>query len=108
MHVEKDPRAWAQRTFGECELGDERRTRRLVILGSSLGAHVGSSPYTACRGDEAANEGAYRLLRNAAVEPEAIAEGGFFGQCSCGARVCRGAGGGGHHDAELQPRGGAR
>jgi len=78
MHVEKDPRAWAQRTFGECELGDERRTRRLVILGSSLGAHVGSSPYTACRGDEAANEGAYRLLRNAAVEPEAIAEGGFL------------------------------
>lgn len=68
---------WSQGVFGGCELGDKRRTRRLVILGASLGAHVGSSPYAACRGDEAANEGAYRLLRNEAVEPEAIAEGGF-------------------------------
>jgi hypothetical protein len=34
-------------------------------------------PHAACRGDAAANEGAYRLLRNEAVEAEAIARGGY-------------------------------
>lgn len=77
MEIQRQAGAWSQEVFGGCELGDKRRTRRLVILGASLGAHVGSSPYTACRGDEAANEGAYRLLRNDAVEAQAIAEGGF-------------------------------
>lgn len=77
MDIHRDASAWAEEVFGGCELGDKRRTRRLVILGSSLGAHVGSSPYAACRGDGAANEGAYRLLRNEQVDPQAIAEGGF-------------------------------
>ena len=77
MHMEKDAKAWAQDTFGDCELGDKRRTRRVVSLAGSLAAHVGDSPYAACRGDAAANEGAYRLLRNDAVEAEAVAESGY-------------------------------
>ena len=75
--VESDARVWAEQTFGLCQLGDARRTARLVKLGGALAKQVGSSPSRACGGDAAANEGAYRLLRNDAVTPEAIAEGGF-------------------------------
>ena len=77
MQVPSAALEWAQESFGRCELGDERRTRRLVSLGAQLACHAGESPARACRGDTAANEGAYRLLRNAQVTPRAIAEGGF-------------------------------
>ena len=76
MHVERDTNRWAQQTFGECELGDERRTHRLVDLASRLSSNIGEAPSSACRGDVAANEGAYRWIRNGGVEPEAIACGG--------------------------------
>ena len=75
--VERDAVMWAEQTFGRSQLGDARRTARLVKLASALAGQVGSSPSRACGGDTAANEGAYRLLRNDAVEPEDIAEGGF-------------------------------
>jgi hypothetical protein len=77
MHVETDAGRWAQEVFGCCELGDSRRTERLVKVASSLAAHAGRMAHAACRGDAAANEGAYRLLRNEAVEAEAIAQGGY-------------------------------
>ena len=87
MLVESDALVWSQQVFGQCELGDKRRTRRLVKLGASLASHIGRSVYGACGGDAAANEGAYRLLRNGAVEPEAIAEGGFVSAIAA-ARSC--------------------
>ena len=77
MGVESDAKHWAHTTFGSCELSDVRRTRRVVTMAASLASHAGRSPHAACRGDAAANEGAYRLLRNDAVDPQAIAEGGF-------------------------------
>ena len=77
MQIHRDTTRWAEQMFGGCELGDARRTRRTVKLGAQLAAHAGQAPVSACRGDSAANEGAYRLLRNEAVAPEAIAEGGF-------------------------------
>lgn len=78
MHrSDSDTGRWAQRLFGGCELGDKRRTARMVKVAQQLASHVGSSPLEACGGDEAASEGAYRLLRNQAVEVDAIAEGGF-------------------------------
>lgn len=77
MQVAEESVRWAREIFGECELGDERRTRRLVKLGAQLAAHAGQAPVSACRGDPAACEGAYRLLRNDEVRPEAIAAGGF-------------------------------
>lgn len=77
MHIERDTVSWAEQTFGGCELGDARRTRRLVKVAGQCAAHAGEAPTRACCGDSAANEGAYRLLRNDAVAPEAIAEGGF-------------------------------
>lgn len=72
-----DTVAWSEVTFGDCVLGDARRTRRLVKVGAQLAAHAGQAPSRACRGDAAANEGAYRLLRNEHIAPEAVAAGGF-------------------------------
>ena len=72
-----DTTRWASETFGHCELGDARRTRRLVTMAGQFAAHTGLSPAASCRGDEAAIEGTYRLLRNEAVDPQAIASAGF-------------------------------
>ena len=69
MQIHRDTTRWAEQMFGGCELGDARRTRRTVKLGAQLAAHAGQAPVSACRGDSAANEGAYRLLRNEAVAP---------------------------------------
>lgn len=77
MHIERNTMRWAEQTFGGSELGDERRTRRLVKVARQCAMHAGDAVSRACRGDAAANEGAYRLLRNERVSPEAIAEGGF-------------------------------
>lgn len=72
-----DAQQWAESVFGQAELGDIRRTRRLVNVGEMLARHTGSSPLQASEGDAALSEGAYRLLRNDAVEANAIAESGF-------------------------------
>ena len=77
MRVPEEALRWAQEVFGRSELGDERRTRRLVAMSAQLAAHAGEAPVSACRGDAAASEGAYRLLRNDQVDPAAIAAGGF-------------------------------
>ena len=82
----RDAGAWAEQTFGRSQLGDARRTARLVKLAGALAGQVGSSPSRACDGDAAANEGAYRLLRNDAVAPEDIAEGGFAATAEVAAR----------------------
>ena len=77
---------WAEEQFGECELGDRRRTRRMVDMATLLAKRVGKSISCASDGDSAANEGAYRLVRNDSVKPEAIAEGGY----GATAKRCRG------------------
>jgi Transposase DNA-binding len=77
MDVILDAQAWAQETFGTCELGDSRRRDRVVEMASRLASHSGSSVSRACRGDEAMKEGSYRLLRNRKVGHEEIAAGGF-------------------------------
>ena len=68
---------WAQEVFGRCELGDARRTHRLVKTAGMLARRVGEAAVSASDGDEAASEGAYRLIRNKAVGAAKIAEGGF-------------------------------
>ena len=75
--VSNEALAWAEAVFGSCELGDSRRTRRLVKMSAQMSAHAGEAPVSACRGDAAASEGAYRLLRNQPIDAAAIAEGGF-------------------------------
>lgn len=39
MDVLADPRQWAERTFGSADLGDRRRTRRLVASAARIAAH---------------------------------------------------------------------
>jgi hypothetical protein len=64
--------------FGGCELGDVRRTRRVVKMAGQLATHAGRSLAQSCDGDEIVQEGAYRLVRNHHVQPEALMEGGFL------------------------------
>ena len=63
--------------FGDCELGDARRTQRLVNVGTLMAGRMGDSLAKSCEGDAAALLGSYRRLRNDGVEPQAIREGGF-------------------------------
>ncbi|WP_252179061.1 IS4 family transposase [Endozoicomonas sp. 4G] len=71
------PQQWAEHTFECAELGDKRRTKRLTQVAAELAAHTGSSLASSCEGNLALVEGAYRLIENEAVEPDAIAEAGF-------------------------------
>src|ERR1700733_5361539 len=68
---------WAQEHFGQAELGDKRRTRRLVQVAARLGRGEGTSVARAMGAEPSAVEGAYRLVRNPEVRPEAIGEAGF-------------------------------
>lgn len=71
------PSAWAQQCFGGAQLGDARRTKRLVAFAAALAEHTGASIPAACGTNAAAVEGAYRFARNEAIDPEDIAEAGF-------------------------------
>ncbi len=59
-----DATAWANNLFGNAPLGDKRRTERLVDIASSLARNTGQSVASACEGDSAMVEGAYRFIRN--------------------------------------------
>ena len=74
-HVLADAQAWAKEIFGQCDLGDARRTRRIVDIAGRLAAHSGSSLSEACSGDKIAQLGAYRWVRNSKVEAQAIWDG---------------------------------
>lgn len=68
---------WLGELFGHCDLGDVRRTRRLVDVAARLARNAGQSLARCCQGDTAAMLGSYRLIENASVGAEAIAEAGF-------------------------------
>ena len=74
---EADPRKWAEQQFGECELGDVRRTQRLVDYAARQVAQPQASTNAVCAGDDAVAEGTYRWLRNPAIESKAVDEGPF-------------------------------
>lgn len=65
-------RAWAELEFGAAELGDERRTRRLVKLAGDV-AHRPGGTVTATVEGSAEREGAFRFLENRAVDAAAMA-----------------------------------
>jgi hypothetical protein len=77
---------WARDTFGEAELGDSRRSERLVKLSGSLADATGSSPAKAST-TAADLEGAYRFLRNDAVDADAITLAGCQATVKAGAAV---------------------
>ncbi|MBC3379568.1 IS4 family transposase [Serratia fonticola] len=74
--VLSDCYSWANGIFGLAQLGDCRRTQRLVSLTASLAKKSGLSIVKSSQ-STAEVEGAYRLIRNPNVSPEAIAEAGF-------------------------------
>src|SRR5438270_11787271 len=67
-----DPLAWAQETFGAAQLGDPRRSRRLVRLAAGMAADPQGSLPRELGGNWAALKAAYRLLRADGVSHEAI------------------------------------
>lgn len=73
-----DSAKWAEDTFGGCDLGDVRRTIRLITTAGVLASNTTCSLSRAFEGDGAAAEGAHRFMRNEHVDPEAILEGGFL------------------------------
>src|SRR2546425_1196215 len=64
---------WAQTEFGQAELGDVRRTRRLVPLAAEAAKRPSGIVSKACR-SSASREGAFRLLENPDVHVEAVAK----------------------------------
>jgi len=71
-----DSFSWAQTVFGQAELGDKRRTKRLVAFADSIAKNTGKSLVKSCQ-SSAEIEGAYRLLRNSEIDVERIADAGF-------------------------------
>ena len=57
-----DRAGWAEQEFGDCELGDERLTRRVVKIVGDQATKPGASYSEACGGDRDALNGYYRLL----------------------------------------------
>jgi len=84
-----DEAEWAEDTFGGCELGDVRRTKRLVDIGRRLAQRAGDSMAQCCDGDAAAQLGSYRFLRNEHGDAEAIAETSFAATARLAARDAR-------------------
>ena len=70
------PTEWAQMIFGQANLGDPRRTKRLVQLTSDMAKNASSSIVKAC-GSSDKIEGAYRFIRNEKISPDDIANAGF-------------------------------
>ncbi|WP_261826229.1 IS4 family transposase [Vibrio breoganii] len=68
---------WAEFIFGRAQLGDPRRTNRLVKVASDLAKNAGKSVSRSCD-NPASIEGAYRFIRNDSISPEAIAEAGYI------------------------------
>jgi len=62
---------WARTHFGSAELGDARRTKRLVELAAAIRADPQAS-LPQQYGGRAASKAAYRLLSNGQVDPQAM------------------------------------
>jgi len=75
--METNAEDWAYENFKDSDLGDPRRTKRLIKLAASYAKNIGSSTVECCEGDESQVEAAYRFIRNEQVKSEAIREGGF-------------------------------
>ncbi len=67
---------WAANEFREVDLGDKRRTRRLIRLAEQRSEHPNGSLAMSC-GSQADTKAAYRFLDNEAVGAEAILEGHY-------------------------------
>jgi Transposase DNA-binding/Transposase Tn5 dimerisation domain len=66
-----DDDSWAVTEFADAELGDVRRTQRLVELATVLAQRPGASLPEAC-GTRAMLKAAYRFFDNAAIDPQEL------------------------------------
>jgi hypothetical protein len=62
---------WAEEVFAHAELGDSRRTRRLVQLAVEAAKHPAGKVLEVCK-TSATRQGAYDFLNNSSVAPEAV------------------------------------
>lgn len=67
---------WAEEEFGSADLGDRRRSRRLVAMAKEV-AERPDGKVTSVFRRSAAREGAFRLVENEAVDPQAIARASY-------------------------------
>lgn len=67
---------WAEQQFGHTDLGDPRRTARLVKLAATIANEPGK-PLVNITQSPADMEGAYRFIRNDHIDASAIADAGF-------------------------------
>lgn len=82
-----DARNWAQEQFGHADLGDVRRTRRLVQLAAEVTSRPSGIVSRACA-TSASREGAFRLLESRKACPTPLREAIFEKT----AKDCRGKG----------------
>ena len=66
-----EPAAWALAEFGHAELGDDRRTDRLLMIATAF-AQQPTAPIPQACGPAPATQGAYRFFENDDIDPEAI------------------------------------
>lgn len=71
MRPREDEADWAISEFGQAELGDRRRTARLVQLATALGDQPSASLPDACA-DPATLKAAYRFFDNDAITADAV------------------------------------
>jgi hypothetical protein len=62
---------WAEQEFGHAELGDVRRTKRLVLLAAEVAGKPAGMVTRACR-SSASREGAFRLLESSNVHAQSV------------------------------------
>ena len=63
--------AWARAEFGHAELGDDRRTDRLLLIATAF-AQQPTAPIPQACGPGPGAQGAYRFFENDDIDPEAI------------------------------------
>jgi hypothetical protein len=80
----RDAAAWASRTFGNAKLGNTLRTQRLVAVAEQAAKRPSGVVSQACA-SSASKEGAFRLLENGKVRPDAVATAVH----ECTVRDCR-------------------
>lgn len=84
--MNNDIKKWAESTFGQCDLGDPRRTKRLIKYAQQQAEAPTFSTIASSNGNTAKSEGAYRLLRNKHVEADDI----MHGVAQATAELCQG------------------
>jgi hypothetical protein len=68
---------WAQAMFGTAQIGDNRRTQRLVDITSRFADNTGRSAAYACDGQGCLVEGTYRFIRNEKIDASAFRRAAF-------------------------------